>query len=104
MEHCGLAGFKAREHQEGEEKGGIYTDQQVKTVRATWTTVAQSLSCGLPRLLGEQRTQERRCRSRCCRPQKPDKHTSAHMDGNSGQREAAAEEQDSKIWNHFTDK
>ena len=55
-------------------------------------------------VLGEQRAQERRCPSRCCRPQKPDKYTFVHMDGNSGQREAAAEERDSKIWNHFTDK
>lgn len=30
MEHCALVGFKAREHQEGEEKGGIHMDQQVK--------------------------------------------------------------------------
>lgn len=104
MEHCGLADFKAKEHLEGEEKGGVHMDQQVKTVRATWSTVAQSLSCGSPRLLGEQRAQERKYPSRCCRQQKPDKHTFAHMDGNSGQREAAAEEQDSKIWNHFIDK
>lgn len=104
MEHCALVGFKAREHQEGEEKGGIYTDQQVKHSQSHMDYSGSELKLWFTQTAGRAESAGEEMSEQVLQAAEARQAHICHMDGNSGQREAAAEEQDSKIWNHFTDK